>query len=96
MGGVPDWLTKAAATKPPQEGDSPTPQPLADRQPYESLSLLEWVLRTLTEDVKRERERTNPLLAEVGQRLRPTSFLKDAQTDLRNLCPTEDSLSKTS
>ena len=58
---VPDWLTKAAATKPPQEGDSPTPQPLADRQPSESLSLLKWVLRTMTEDEKRERERTNPL-----------------------------------
>jgi hypothetical protein len=34
---VPDWLTKAAATKPPQEGDTPTPQPLADRQPSESI-----------------------------------------------------------
>lgn len=34
---VSDCLTKAAATKPPQEGDSPTPQPLADSQPSESL-----------------------------------------------------------
>ena len=53
----------AAAIKLPQKGESPPPQPMADRQPSESFKLLERGLRILSEDEKQERENENPFFS---------------------------------
>ena len=72
---VPDWLTKAAVTQPPQEGDISTPQPSPDRQPSEWLKLP---------------ARNGQTKTEGGQWLRPTHCHKDDKAALRSRWPTED------